>query len=212
MLSIIRHEAMYYFKNKAELIEIYCFIMTIFLLFSFGLRSALTVNFELSLASLWLAMAIVSALGASSLYERDRSAGRLELYQLLPASLESIALGKWLAFYLALIVPLLLVIPLFGLFFHQEGLMQLAVGLGFGAFDMSLITCFSAAMMAGGGRGSALLSLISLPLMVPVMVFGTAYCRQPDLIDQSLLFLGAYGLLLLPLMAIASASSIRAAN
>lgn len=212
MLNLARHEVMYYFKNKIELIELTSFIITVILLLSFGLRSTLTAHAELLLAGFWLALAAATAIGAAGLFERDYQAGRLELYQMLPAGLETLMLGKWLAFYLLLAIPVLITVPIMALVLEQVNSVQWLVGLLIGAVDMSLIACFAGAMLAGGRRGTALLGLIGLPLMVPVVIFGTEYCRQTHLADSALLFLIAYGMLLAPLAMLAAASSVRASH
>lgn len=212
MLNLLAHEVKYYIKNKKELIEIYVFIISINLLLSFALRSTLTANQELSMAMLWVAMVAGCALGGASLFERDAQSGRLELYQMLPISLEKIVLVKWLSFVALMLAPLLLTLPLLALTGIGPAWHQWALGLAFGTAGVAAITSLGASLMAGTGRGGALLSLVTIPLVVPILIFGTEYCRQAHLWDKNLLFLAAYMFFIVPITCLAGASAIRATN
>lgn len=205
---------MYYFKNRKELIEIYSFIFSICLLVPFGLPAASLTNPDLPLAVFWVALIAGVALGASGLFARDHDSGRLELYQLLSCGLEAVVLAKWVAFWLLILLPLALLVPVWGTLLHMAAAqwLRLLIGLGAGSASISILGCLAAGLLGGQGRGAALLTLLVAPLTVPLMIFGTAYCRDAQLWNSNLLFLGGFVFFMLPAMCLAVASSIRASN
>ena len=170
-----------------------------------------------SLASvlLWIALSLSVALAGMNLFHRDAETGRLEYYQLLPTPLERIILAKWLAFYLFVAIPTLIMLPISAILLTIEPHLWLhyAIGLGVGAAALTMITCLVAALTAGITRAGAVISLIILPLSIPVMIFGSDYCQQSGSIWQpNLVFFLGLTVFLLPITAFAGAASIRASN
>jgi heme exporter protein B len=206
MLNLVRHELMFYIKNRKELIEISCLTSSIYLVFPFGLQVTDHLNSDIVIAVRWLAMLAGAILASSFLFARDEESGRLELYQLLPVGLEEVMLAKWLGCIFLLALPIVI------LSWTREGWLQQALGLSAGMAAIAALGSFSGALLSAEGRGNSLTGLLMIPLVIPVIIFGTEYCRQSHLWDRSLLFLIAYGLLLLPLTCLAGASAIRASN
>lgn len=215
MLSLIQHEVMFYFKNKQEAIYIYSFFISIFLLSPFTLTSGSIEIQSLAPISLWIALATGVALGGQGLFTREHRDGRLEYLQLLPTGLEWLVLAKWLVFYGFLLVPLLLSLPVAGLLFQLSlpTLLRDAIGLSAGLAALSALVALVGAVTSGMEKAGAILSLISVPISVPILIFGAAYCRDGSSLWQpNLMFLLGLTLLLLPAMCIAGAYSIRAGN
>ena len=78
---------------------------------------------------------------------------------------------------------------------------------------MSMITAFVSAMMAGMERSGAILSLVVLPLTIPVIIFGSSMAgASPDEQATSMLFLAGFSAFMLPVMCLAGASCIRSSN
>jgi heme exporter protein B len=215
MLSVLALELKYYFKNKQEAIYLYSFFISIFLLVPFSMQFELIKIQYLGIVSLWIGLACAVALGAQGIYKRDYEQGRLEYYQLLPISLESIVLAKWLSFYLFLLAPTLAALPVAALLYHMEPgqIIQSAVGLAAGAAGLSVLGNLVAVLTTGLEKAGAVLSLIMLPLSIPLMIFGAAYCRDiTDIWHTNLLFLLGFTGLLLPILCFAGAYSIKASN
>lgn len=215
MLSLLLHELKYYFKNTREAIYIYGLFVSIVVLAPFGLPSGLGGLAVLAPLILWIALATTVSLGGMGLFQRDKESGALECYQLLPVPLEALLLGKWLAFYGFILVPLLMLLPVAGLLLGvpPEGWLQLAIGLGVGAAALSLIASLASALMVGLEKAGAVLSLVVLPLSIPVMIFGAAYCQKlGQLWQPSLLFNLGFAALMLPIYCLAGASCVRASN
>lgn len=216
MFPLLAHEVKYYFKNKSEVIYLYSYFISIVLLVPFaGSGNETSKLQELAPLTLWIALASAIALGASSLFKRENEQGRLEYLQLMPIALEWVVFSKWLAFYGFVLAPMLAALPVAGLLFNLSAgeLWRDAIGLGAGAAALSVLSALVSAITSGMEKAGAVLSLIILPLTIPVMIFGAAYCRDSGAIWQpNLLFLIGFSVFLLPILCLAGAYSIRASN
>lgn len=122
----------------------------------------------------WVAALLASMLSLGRLFNADYADGTLEQMLLAPQPLSLIVLGKVTAHWLVAGAPLVLISPLLGLQFGlpAEGLAMLALALLLGTPALSLIGALGAALTIGVRGGGALISLLVLPLCVPVLIFG----------------------------------------
>lgn len=215
MKTILLQELMHYFKNKIEAIYLYSYFVSIVLLAPFAYGEHLSKIQHIAPLALWIALASGVALGASSLFRRDVEQGRLEYCQLLPVSLEAVVFAKWLGFYLFLLLPICAILPVAGLLFNLPVALwgHYFLGLGVGAAALSLLSALIAAITSGMEKAGAVLSLVILPLSIPIMIVGSDYCRNASSLWQPQLgFLIGFSLFLLPVLCLGGASSIRASN
>ena len=122
----------------------------------------------------WVAALLASLLPLARLFEDDRADGTLEQLLLSPHPLPALVLGKVTAHWLASGIPLALVAPLIALQYGLpvEALLVLLASLLLGTPILSLLGAVAAALATGLRGGALLLSLMVLPLSVPVLVFG----------------------------------------
>ena len=94
---------------------------------------------------------------------------------LVPQSLSMLVLGKIVAHWMLSGLPLVLIAPVLGLQFDMSGqaLLVLVVSLLIGTPVLSMIGAFGAALTLGLRGGGVLVSLLVLPLCIPVLIFGT---------------------------------------
>jgi heme exporter protein B len=215
MWTILTHELKYYFKNKQEAIYLYSYFISILVLIPFAGDSEASKIQSLATMGLWIALASAVSMAGANLFRRDSDQGRLEYYQLLPIGLEAIMVAKWLAFFFFISIPLLLAIPLAGLLYNIPNPMlgRYVVGLLAGALGLSILSTLVAALTNGLEKAGAVLSLILLPLSIPVLIFGAQYCidNTSDSV-ANLLFLLGFAVFMAPVMCLAGAYSIRASN
>lgn len=156
------------------------FFLTLALLvpLSVGPRPALLQS--LGPGILWLGAALACLLSLDRLYALDEEDGTLEQLLLAPLPLEGAVLMKALAHWLVTGLPLVLLAPVLGLTFHlpPPGLWALGAALLLGSPALSLIGAFAAALTVGLRRGGLLLSLITLPLYIPTLIFGADMARR----------------------------------
>jgi len=123
---------------------------------------------------LWVAALLATMLSLPRLFADDHRDGTLEQLALAPQPLGLIVLGKVLAHWLVSGLPLALLTPVLGLQFDlsTDALWVLTCSLLIGTPALSAIGAIGAALTLGVRGGGVLLSLLVLPLYIPVLVFG----------------------------------------
>jgi heme exporter protein B len=163
----------------------------------------------------WVAALLASMLALERLFAADYEDGTLEQMLLTAQPLPLLVLAKVAAHWLLTGLPLVLIAPLVGMQYHLSddavGVMMLSLLLGTPV--LSLIGTIGAALTLGLRGGGILLSLLILPLYIPVLVYGAGAVEVSavDIADTEpyLLLLGAFLLAALVLAPAASSSALR---
>lgn len=144
------------------------------ILFPFGIGPEAALLARIAPGIIWVMALFASLLSLERLFNEDFTDGSLDLVALSPLPLELVALAKALAHWLVTGVPLLIATPILGLFLNLPvnayGLLLGTLALGTPA--LSLIGSVGAALTLGARRAGVLISLLILPLTVPVLIFG----------------------------------------
>lgn len=191
------------------------FVLTV-VLFPFGVGPEPAVLQRIAAGTVWVTALLAALLSLERLFHTDYEDGSLEALALMPLPLEAQVLAKCLAHWLSTGLPLTLTAPLLGLFLHLPAAAYpvLILGMALGTPSLTLIGAVGAALTLGARRGGVLLSLLVLPLYIPVLVFGVAAC-EAAIVGLSprphLLLLGAILALALPLAPLAAAAALRQA-
>ncbi len=166
---------------------------------------------------LWVAALLATLLSLNSLFLSDHEDGSLDQLILSAQPLTLLAFGKTVAHWLVAGLPLVLVSPLVALTFQMPGrtvgVMMLTLTLG--TISLSLLGSIGAALTVGLHRGTALLSLLILPLAMPVLIFGArtvALAAADDAVAAGVYFLAAYCMLALTLAPFATAAALKISN
>lgn len=152
------------------------FFLTVVVLLPLGLGPDLQLLQRIAPGALWIALLLSVLLSAERIFQADYEDGSLELLTLGPAALEMVVATKAVAHWLTAGLPLALAAPLLGFLLNLAPDLVLPLGLAMvtGSLALSLLASLGAALTVGLRRGGLLISLIVLPLYVPVMVFGVA--------------------------------------
>ena len=166
---------------------------------------------------LWVAALLSMLLSLTSLFVGDFEDGSLEQLLVSPQPLVILALGKTVAHWLTSGLPLVLLSPLLAVTFRMPGgaLPVLMATLALGTVSLSLLGSVGAALTVGLRRGTALLSLLILPLAMPVLIFGArtvSLAIAGDLYSMGLYALAAYAVGALSLAPFATAAALRISN
>ena len=139
-------------------------------------------------AILWIGALLASLLGLDRLFQADREDGSLDL-MILAADRHMLALTvlvKCLAHWTASVLPLVIAAPLLGLFMNIEpaGLAAATLTLLVGTPAITFIGAVGAAVAVALPRGGLMVSVLVLPLAIPVLIFGVsasyAAVAEPD--------------------------------
>ena len=165
----------------------------------------------------WVAALLAALLSLNSLFLSDFEDGSLDQVILSPQPLPMVALGKAIAHWVSTGLPLVLVSPLIAITFQMPGgtIGIMMITLAFGTVSLSLLGSVGAALTVGLHRGTALLSLLILPLAMPILIFGArtvSLSAADDAVAAGIYFLAAYCMLALTLAPFATAAALRISN
>jgi len=166
---------------------------------------------------IWVNALLAVLLSLDRLFQQDYEDGSLELLVLSPASLEVTVLAKAAAHWLTTGLPLIAASPILAILLHlpAEGYAVLLLAMALGTPSLSLIGAVGAALSLGARRGGVLMSLLVLPLYIPVLIFGVGAVDAAVLgltPRPHLLFLGAILAAALPLAPWTAAAALRQAT
>ena len=191
------------------------FVLTV-ILFPLGVGPEPGVLARIAPGILWVTALLASMLSLERLFVADYEDGSLDLMALAPLPLPLLVLAKCLAHWLLTGLPMVVLAPLLGLLLNLEpegyGVLMLAMALG--TPTLALVGTIGAALTLGARRGGVLLSLLVLPLYIPVLIFGVAAVDAAIYgvgARPHLLLLGGALLAALALGPVASAAALRQA-
>ncbi len=214
---LLRRELLVSLRRRSDLANPLFFFLIVCALFPLGLGPSPALLAGMAPGILWI-VALLSVLMASDgLFRADFDDGTLEQVLLSPVSLYLTSLLKVLAHWLLSGLPLTLLSPVLALMLHMppEGIPALLASLGLGTLVLSFIAAIGAALTVGLKRGGVLLSLLVLPLFVPVLIFGSAAVqRAVQGMDSAapLALLGAMAALFLVVAPLAIAGALRVSH
>nr|WP_256500441.1 heme exporter protein CcmB [Limimaricola litoreus] len=190
------------------------FFLIVVVLVPFGVGPEAAILARIAPGILWVAALLAALLSLDRIFALDHEDGSLPLLATAPLPLEMLALAKAAAHWLTTGLPLVVAAPVLGVLLHLPGqaMPWLLVSLALGTPALSLIGTFGAALTVGLRRGGLLLSLIVLPLYVPVLIFGAEAARRgaegvPA--QTPLLLLAGIGLGCAALLPFATAAALR---
>ncbi|RRI02725.1 heme exporter protein CcmB [Mesorhizobium tamadayense] len=193
------------------------FFLAVIATIPFGVGPDLNLLSRIGPAILWIAALLACLLGLDRLFQADREDGSLDLL-VLNSDRQMLALTvltKCLAHWTGSVLPLVVAAPLLGLFMNMEpaGIGATALTLLIGTPAITFIGAAGAAVAVALPRGGLLISVLVLPLTVPVLIFGVSASygavADPAPFLQPFLILAALTLFLAVLGPLAAALALR---
>ena len=173
-MALVKREFKLAFLKRTEIVNPLLFFLIVVSLFPFGVGSSPETLSDLAPGIIWVAALLATLLGLDSLFRSDFEDGTLEQLALTPHPLSIMVLGKILVHWLLTGLPLILVSPLIGILLNLDADLYpaLLASLLLGTPSLSLIGAIGVGLTAGLRNGGLLLTLLILPLYVPVLIFG----------------------------------------
>jgi len=214
LVLVIRRDLVLAMRRRADVLTTLIFFVMVVSLFPLGVGPEMAMLRKMAAGVLWVAALLSSMLSLGRLFSADYLDGTLEQMMLAPQSLSMLVLGKMVAHWMVSGLPLVLMAPVLGLQFDMsvEALGVLILGLLLGSPVLSMIGAIGAALTLGLRGGGVLLSLLVLPLTIPVLIFGTGAVEAISSgldITSHLSFLGALLLLALVFTPWVTAQALR---
>ena len=214
--SLLKRDLKLAFRQGSDSIMVIVFFIVVVVLFPLSIGPEHKILARISAGVIWVAALLAAMLSMDRLFAADYEDGNLALLVISPHPTEILVLAKVLAHWLTTGLPLIIVSPLLGIFLYlqADGFWVMIMSLLLGTPVLSLIGAIGAALTLGARRSGVLISLLILPLFVPVLIFGVsavdaALMGLPT--RPQLLILAAFLLFAAALSPWASAAALRQA-
>ena len=211
---LVRRDLRLALRQGMDSLMIVMFFVIAVVLFPFGVGPEPGILSRIAAGVIWVAALLSTMLSLERLFLADYEDGSLELLTLSPVALEVLVLAKVVAHWLTTGLPLIVAAPLLAVLLNmdQDGFWALIAALALGTPTLSLLGAVGAALILGSRRGGVLLSLLILPLFIPVLIFGVSAVDGAIggyAVKAQFLILGGLFALALPLCPWAAAAGIR---
>ncbi|MFU8790230.1 MAG: heme exporter protein CcmB [Methylobacter sp.] len=171
--AVIRRDLVLALRRRSEIANPLLFFILVITLFPLGIGAQPHLLQAIAPGIIWVSALLAAMLSLDSLFRSDFDDGSLEQLLLSPHPNSVLVLAKIVAHWLVTGLPLLIVAPLLAVFLgmptHALGVLLLTLLLGTPV--LSLIGAIGVALTVGLRRGGMILSLLVLPLYVPVLIF-----------------------------------------
>jgi heme exporter protein B len=212
--AVLQRDLLIAFRKPGEWLQPLGFFVLVTVLFPLATDPELSHLRQMAPAALWVSLLLASLLALDFLFREDARDGTLEQYALSGQPFTALLLAKTATHWLLTGLPIVLMGPLMALSLGAPvaALPGVLLALALGSVSLSLIGAIGAGLTLGVRRGGALLSLLVLPLAMPVLVFGgraTMLAIAGDDASGALYLLAAVGTLSLTLAPLAAAAAVR---
>ena len=193
LTCVVYRDLLLALRRKSDVATALLFFVVVASLFPLGVGAEPNLLRSIAPGVIWVAALLSSMLSLRRLFENDHADGTLEQIVLGGAPLGTVVAAKTLAHWLVSGLPLVLIAPVIALQYDLDSGLYgvLALSLLLGTPVLSMIGAIGAALTLGLRGGGVLLSLLVLPLYVPVLIMGAGS------VDMAGAGLGGQGQLLL---------------
>jgi heme exporter protein B len=211
---VVRRDLLLAMRRRADVLTTLIFFVMVVSLFPLGVGPEMDMLRKMASGVVWVAALLASMLSLPRMFSADYADGTLEQMMLAPQSLSVLVLGKIVAHWMLSGLPLALIAPVLGLQFDMSApaLWTLVLALLLGTPVLSMIGAVGAALTLGLRGGGVLVSLLVLPLCIPVLIFGAGAVEAVTSgmsVASNLSFLGAFMLFALVFTPFVAAQALR---
>lgn len=173
-LSIIARDLRLSLRHGSATTMVLGFFIMVVTMFPFAIGPEQNILERISVGVIWVAALLSCLLSLDRMFQSDYEDGSLDQFILSPLPLEMVVLAKAVAHWLTTSLPLIIITPILGIMMNlpDQGFWPLIVTMIIGTPALSFIGAIGASLTVTLRRGGVLLSLLILPLYIPVLIFG----------------------------------------
>ena len=213
-VALVRRDLTVAFRRRSEMANPLLFFVMVVTLFPLGVGAEPKLLANMAPGVVWVAALLAALLSLDGIFRPDFEDGTLEQLVLSAHPVPILVLAKVAAHWLITGLPLLMIAPLLAL---SMGLPDAAMGalvlsLSLGTPVLSLVGAIGVALTVGLSKGGMLLSLLVLPLYVPVLIFGASMVDAASMslpIGAQIYIMAAFLALAITLTPVATAAALR---
>ncbi len=173
--QIFKRDLLIAFRRRSEIVHPIIFFVMVISLFPLAIGDDKVLLQKIAPAIIWVTALLATMLSLDNLFRSDFEDGSLEQMTLLKTPLSMLVTAKIMAHWVVTGLPLILITPLLAvlLYMPSESISMLLLTLLLGTPTLSLIGAVGIALTVGLRQGGVILSLLILPLYIPVLIFAT---------------------------------------
>lgn len=192
-ISVFRRDLLVVGRQLSDVFSTLTFFVIVVTVFPLALGSDKQLLRDLAPAVVWVSALLAATLSITRLFSSDYADGSLEQMVLGSEPLSVIVLAKVATHWLTSGFPLVVLAPIIAVLFDLPALTAnaLTIGLLIGTPIFSLVGAIGSALTLGVRGNSVLVTVLLLPLYVPVLIFGAGAARAGASTETGLLLLGA---------------------
>lgn len=174
-VTLLRRDLMLVMRRRSEAVNPVLFFIIVASLFPFGTGTDSALLQQIAPGIVWVGALLATMLSLDAIFRSDFEDGSLEQLMLSPHPASVLVLAKVMAHWLVTGVPLLIAAPFMALLYGlpSEAMPTLMLSLLIGTPILSLVGSVAVALTVALRHGGVILSLLVLPLYVPVLIFGS---------------------------------------
>jgi heme exporter protein B len=174
--AYLRRDLLLAYRRRGEAASPLIFFIMVSTLIPLGITPESARLAEIAPGIIWVMALLATLLSIDAIFANDYQDGSLEQLLISPHLLAMPVLGKTAAHWMVTGLPLTLASPLLGVMLSlpAQGYVPMVASLALGTGCLSLIGSVGAALTVSLRKGGLLLSLLVMPLYMPVIIFGSA--------------------------------------
>mgnify|MGYP005634072727 CR=1 FL=1 len=177
IFNIINKEFLLASRSGYEIFMPVVYLVIIMIFFNISISYVSNdIILELLPLMIWISCLLICILNIETIFKEDYDDGTLEMFLIKKEGIEIEILAKILSHWILSNLPIVFVAPLVAMILGLDltTTLTLFVTLLIGTPTMSLIGAIAAALTISLKKNKILVSIIVLPLYVPILIFGTS--------------------------------------
>ncbi len=171
--ALLKRDLLLAHRNPSDYATPVIFFIVAVTMFSFAAATDGTVLKTIAAGVIWTSALLASMLSLDDIFRTDYEDGSLDLLLNAPSPLSLLVLAKVCAHWISTGLPLIAVSPILGILMNLDfySILILVVTIALSTPTFSLIGAFGAALVVNQKKTGVLLSLLTLPLCIPVLIY-----------------------------------------
>jgi heme exporter protein B len=212
--ALVKRDVLVSWRKKANIYQPLVFQLLIVTMFPLGLGAGAQTLAKIAPAVVWILALLSTLITLENIFKDDFEDGSLDLYVLSGIHLPLAVLSKATAHWLTTGIPVILFAPVIGVLLHlpeqANGILLLSLLIATPIF--SLLGTIGSALIMNIKNGGMLLSVLVMPLLAPILIFGAGAVLETTLGNSAyghIMLLSGCAVLCLTLAPFAAAAAIR---
>lgn len=181
--ALFKRDVLVAWRRKSNMYQPLVFQLLIVTMFPLGLGAGAQTLAKIAPAVVWILALLSTLITLENIFKDDYQDGSLDVYVLSGMSLPLATLSKAAAHWLTTGVPVILFAPVIGVLLHlpSQSYAVLMLSLTLATPIFSLLGTVGSALIMNIKNGGMLLSVLIMPLLAPVLIFGAGAVLETTL-------------------------------